>query len=172
MKKRFIATILIAAVSITGCATKKNAERFGITATELVETMSDEFLLNLEHSDTIDDTENDTKISVYSWRTYENQDKPFYYQISYDDTSEKVSHISFFFNKSIEDARIYYLLHIGAIAEILQPGIDTEAVFDAISNVNDNADVTEMYEGENFNLFASCGDVYFNASFSPIEKYK
>ena len=172
MKKRFIATILIAAVTLTGCATKENTELFDFTVTELVDTMSDEFLLSLEHSTTIDDAENDTKISAYRWWTDENKGNAFQYQISYDDAEEKVSHISFFFDKSIKDARIYYLLHIGAIAEIIEPGIDTEAVFDAISDVNGIENATEIYTGESFYLFASCSDTYFDASFRPIENDK
>lgn len=178
MKKRFIATILIAAVSLTGCATKgeKEAKYFDFTASEFVEAMSDNFLLSLDYFTTIEDEENSSEMSTYLWHADDNIDNSFHYQIEYNDTTEKVSHISFFFDKSfkgdLEDARIYYLLHIGAIAEIIEPGIDTEVIFDAISNVNginEDADGMATYKGKDFSLLAYCLDTSFNASFGPAE---
>ena len=181
MKKSFIATILIAAVSLTGCATKKEEEKvteyFDFTATEFVDYLAEEWLIDLVPITTIDDAEGQGKISTFTFSTENDSiDTMMHYMISYDDITKKISYISFNFDKSFMDdlsnARTRFRYHIGCIAEFIEPGIDAETVFDAISNVNginEDADGMATYKGKDFSLLAYCLDTSFNASFRPAE---
>jgi hypothetical protein len=177
MKKRFIITMLLVALVLTGCSSKgeDKKERFDATVTELVETLNSKYVIGLTPVMVIDAEEKGTKIASYTCPI--GNSKNIHYMVHYDETTDNVSYISFFFDKNIGDikkALTYYYIHIGAIAEIIEPTVDIGAIYDEISNVNgvnEGFDGSATYKTEEFYMSASCDDTYFHANFTPIETY-
>ena len=183
--KKLLALIMIF-VLFFGCGTqeakqeKETAETvqyFDFTVSEFEEGML-ELGVDLLSVTTIDAEESGEKISTYIFST-ENDDSEtgLHYQVNYNDATKKVSYISFFFGKGfmgdITKALTRYYYHINAIAGIINPNVDEDKLFESISNIdglNEGIDGSTVYETENFKLFASCDDKYFNASFWGVEK--
>jgi hypothetical protein len=181
MKRFLTCALLISTISFSGCGAEvsgrtikeeKTIEYFDFTVNEFVNELSSSYLIDLDLFKTIDDETE--KISSYTYMVDNDIDNMMHYQVSYDDTTEKVSHIIFSFNKDfmgdITSAYTYFFYHIGAISEIIDPDIDIDEVYNEISNVNGNeANSVELYENEEMCLIASCNDTQFTASFLPIE---
>jgi hypothetical protein len=183
MKKRFIATILIAAVSLTGCATKGEdkteevkTECFNFTSTEIVSNL-EELLIEFTPITVVDNEEKREKIATYASQddvfTTDNETEygMIHYQFTYDDLTDKVSTISFHIDRNSPAAARRYLYHIYSIASCIDPNANDDDISNAIESGFKEYDFA-IYEGENFKLNAFRSDNYFDASFRPIEKHK
>lgn len=183
MKRFLTSLILISVVSFSGCSSdvstnnakeETTIEYFDFTNKELVNELETSWLIDLDLFSVVDDEDGKSKIASYTFATENDIDTMMHYQVSYDDITEKVSHIYFFFDKDfmgdITSAYTYFFYHIGAISEIIDPDIDIDEVYNEISNVNGNeANSVELYKNEEFCLIASCDNTRFSASFLPIE---
>ena len=152
-------------------------ECFDVTVTEFADTLEYVCGANLLPIADIDAKERGTKIATYTCSTGNDGEKLIHYMVHYDETTENVSYISFFFEKNIADIEktlTLYYTHIGAIAKIIEPTVDIGAIYDEISNVNginEGLDGWATYKTEEFYMSASCDDTYFHANFTPIETY-
>lgn len=183
MKKGFIITLLLTAIVLTGCSSKgeikteeAKTEYFDFSPTEIVNSL-EELEIDFIPMGVIDSEEKTEKIATYSSVTdvfnhnKDDIDAIIHYIITYDDTTNKVSKISFFFNRHSTLARWRYLLHLKSIAEYINPNTNWDDISNAIEkgfNENDYA----IYRGENFELYATLSDAYLNASFQPTETTK
>lgn len=181
MKKSFIVIFLILTVLFTGCRTKqidsatsegKEKECFDITKAEFVNAL-DDYGINLKLS-TDFDNENGTKSSAYT--TNDSLENMKNYSITYDAITNKVSYVSFFFDKgseeNTENALVDFYYHIAAISEVIEPNIDINKVFESIKNIYNFTEETEefaIYNGKNFSLSAGYNEPYLNALFLPVE---
>ena len=179
MKKLLITFMaMVMMISVAGCSTQtptQEQKAFDITINELVDRLDAECMIDLTPVTVIEDKDG-SKIATYTFSTENDSiDTSMHYQIDYDDTTKKVSYINFFFSKNfmgdVTNAHTRYLYHISAIAEILSPDINIDALYDEINTVNGtNENSSEISENDTFTLFAYCSEEYFNASFRPIEK--
>lgn len=173
MKKSFIITMLVVALVLTGCSTKGEVatECFDFTPVEIVDGLED-CLIDFIAFEVVDNEEKAEKIATYGSITdvfnadKDNIDAMIHYQFNYDDTTHKVSHISFFMDRNSIDAGKRYLYHIYSIASYIDPNTNTDDISTEITNGFDKLDFA-IYEGENFVLNAGRNDEYFNVSFTP-----
>lgn len=177
MKKVF--AILLAFVlifSLCSCGEKSQAKEeptayFPFTVSWFTNVFENEYGINLTPIRTID-TDDGGKISTYTCNT-EIEYNYVHYSVSHDAATNKVSFISFDFDKSKRDMTgnlTLYYIHIGVIAEIINPAVDLDALYEAIINVNgenEGADEMAIYQTDEFNILATCYGDYFSASFVP-----
>lgn len=179
MKKNLIITLLVSAIIITGCSTNNEGvkeetktEYFDFTATEIVNKVSTDWLIDFTPVMVVDNEEETEKIFTYSSTNdvfYTSDDiigESASYSIVCDDKASKASSISFFFDKDSTEVTERFLYHISSIAQSIDPNVNTDDVLETINNgFNDND--FAIYNGDKFNLFVSCSDEYFNALFTP-----
>lgn len=173
MKKGLIIIMLLVAVVFTGCSTKGEfaKEYFDFTPVEIVDGLED-CLIDFTPMGVVDNEEKAEKIATYGSiadvfnADKDNIDAMIHYQFNYDDTTHKVSHISFFLDRNSNAAAERYLYHIYSIANFIDPNTNTDDITAAITNGFDELDFA-IYEGENFVLNAGRSDEYFNAFFTP-----
>ena len=179
MKKGFIITMLASAILLTGCSTKGEIvekEYFDFTPTEIVSELED-CLIDFTPMAVVDNKEKAEKIATCSSITdvfntnKDDIDAMIHYQFNYDDETHKVSYISFFLDRNSAKAAERYLYHLDTIATIIDPNVNTDDIFDAIEKGFNEFDFA-IYEGENFELYATRSGEYFNVSFRPIETTK
>lgn len=184
MKKSFIIMLLVSAIVFTGCGAKNEeakeetkTEYFDFTATEIVNKVSTDWLIDFTPITVVDNEEKIEKIATFNSITdvfntdKDDIDAMIHYQFHYDDTTHKVSYISFFMDRNSTKAAERYLYHIDAIALSIDPNANTDNIFDAIEKGFNDYDFA-IYKGENFELYASRSDEYFNVSFTPIANTK
>lgn len=174
MKKRFIATILTAAVALAGCSTKgeDKTECFDFTSTEIVSSLRD-CVIDFTPIAVVDNEENAEKFVTYTSQndvfTTETDAEyaMIHYQITCDDITDKVSRISFDIDRNSPEAASRYLYHLLSIASCIDPNADDDDITSAIKSGFKEYDFA-IYEGESFVLNASRSDNYFNAFFTPV----
>lgn len=179
MKKGLIISMLIATVVFTGCSSKgkvkaDKTEHFDFTAKEIVSNL-EEYLIEFTAFGVVDNEEKTEKIATYSSITdifntdKNNLDAMIHYQFVYDYTTDKVSYISFFLDRNSTKATERYLYHIDAIAEVIDPNVDTDDISTTMEKGFNEYDFA-IYKGKNFELNVSRSEEYFSASFTPIKK--
>lgn len=185
MKKSFIIMLLVSAIIITGCGTKNEGvkeetktEYFDFTVTDFVDTLSEEYFTHLTLISTVP-VDDGIKINSYTCGTL-GYSPLVHYQISYDEKTEKVTHISFFLDKDFETdlsdlVLAHYFIHVQTVSSVIEPDIDNEALLDEIvtgfaeKKLNTSA---ALCERKKFTLYAFNSDSYFDASFQPIRNTK
>lgn len=181
MKKFFASIVLFSFVFISGCGGAKEAPAacFDFTYTELVDALSENWMIDLELVKTIDDEENKQKIARYTFSTYnDTAETMMHYSVIYDDATNKVSRISFTVDKDfmgdVTNARTRFYYHIDAIAETINPTINKDEIYDKIKESKIEAEESNAayYTNDDFVLLASANDTYFDAYFAPNEKLK
>ena len=179
MKKSFIILFLVFAVILTGCDAKKEGvktEYFDFAATEIVESLKS-CSIDMTANTIVESEEKNEKIYDYTSHSDSFTDiegvssSPIHYIFTCDDTTNKVSHILFFFDRNSGLAYFRYLLHLKSIAEYIDSNINWDDVSSAIAKGFDELDYA-IYEAENFELHVSRNEEYFNASFYPIKNTK
>lgn len=182
MKKRFIITLLVSALILTGCGAKNEGakeetktEYFDFTVTEFVETLDDEYYTHLTYNDAVP-LDDGTITNTYTHGSPGDSSAPMvHYRINYDEKTEKVLRITFTIHKDLDtDDHVlnltHYFLHVAEVSSVIEPDIDSEALLDEIvegfaeNEININA---ALCDREKFNLFATNGDSYFDAMFTP-----
>lgn len=185
MKKRVIISLLATVLLFTGCNTKgeivkKKEEKlyFDFSHTEIVRHLEDKCFMKFTPIAVIDSKTEGEKIATYTVETIlygtENVDELVHYQFYYNDTTKKVSYISFFLNRDALLAGNRYPHHIYSIVEYINPddeNVKTGTLTPLIQEEFDKYDFA-IYEGGNFELHASRSDDYFDASFRPIKDTK
>ena len=119
MKKRFIIILLTSIVLLTGCDTKGELtkEYFDFTPAEIIDELEC-CMIDFTAFDVIDNEEKAEKIATYGsitdvFNTDESDTNAMiHYQFNYDDTTYKVSYISFFMDRNASEAAKRYLYHI------------------------------------------------------------
>lgn len=180
MKKGLIITLLLSVI-LMGCSTKgdiktKEEEKqyFDFSHTEIVSKL-EEYLIDFTDSGIVDGKEETEKIATYTSITdvfnadKNNIDAMMHYLFTYDDLTENVTRIHFFIDRNSTKSAERYLYHLDAMAESIEPNVNTDDIFTAIEKGFNNYD-SAIYEGENFELYASRNEEYFSASFTPIKK--
>lgn len=180
MKKRFIIALLVAVV-LTGCSVNEGAKieevktvYFDFSPTEITDELKTNSLIDFTLIDVIDNEEKTEKIATYSSLTdVFNTDKSdinamIHYRFNYDDTTHKVSYISFFMDRNANEAAERYLYHIYSIVSCIDPNISSDEITETIIKGFTDYDFA-LYEGENFKLNASRSDKYFDVNFKPIK---
>lgn len=183
MKKGFIITMLLAAIVLTGCSSNEGGKieeaetkYFDFTPREIINEL-EECLIDFTPMGVVDNEEKAEQIATYSSITdvfnfdKDDIDAMIHYMFTCDDTTHKVSHISFFMDRNSTKAAERYLYHIFSIAQSIDPNANTDEISTAIENGFNDYDFA-IYEGKNFKLHASRSGEYFNASFTPIENTK
>lgn len=183
MKKRVIISLLAAVLLLTGCNTKgeivkKEEEKlyFDFSHTEIVSNL-EEYLIDFTARGIVDGEVKAEKIATYTSITdvfnadKNDVDAMIHYLFTYDDTTKKVSYISFFMDRNATKAAERYLYHITAIAECIEPNINSDDIFKVIENGFNEYDFA-IYEGKTFELNVSRSEEFFNASFTPIKNTK
>lgn len=184
MKKGFIITMLLVALVLTGCNTNEGAKTekaetkyFDFSPADITDELKTNSLIDFTPMSVVDNEEKAEKIATFSSITdvfntnKDDIDAMIHYQFNYDDTTYKVSRISFFMDRNSTKAATRYLYHIDAIVLSIDPNANTDDIFEEIEKgFNDYG--FAIYEGENFELNASRSDKYFNVSFTPIENTK
>lgn len=180
MKQRFIIMLLVSFVLFTGCGSKSEGEKleentisyFDFTVSDFVDTLSEEYFTHLTFVTAV--TKDDgTKTNTYTNGTPGDNSAPMvHYLVSYDKTTEKVTHISFFLNKEFETdisdlVLTHYFLHVGAVASAIEPNIDSGALMDEIADGFTENEFA-VCNREKFSLHAFSGE-YLDASFTAIE---
>ena len=181
MKKGFIITMLLAAIVLTGCGSKgeikteeAKTEYFDFTATEIVSSLEEEFLIDFTPITVVDSYKETEKILSYTSETdIFNRDEynikaNIHYQFTCDDITNKVSSISFFIDKNSIKAAERFFLHLFSIASCIDPNTNTDDVGNAIEKGFDENDCA-LYRGENFELYAYQNDKYLDVLFKAIE---
>lgn len=181
MKKRFIISLLLAAIFITGCNTKgeiakKEEEKlyFDFSHTEIVSNLEDS-LIDFTPVSVFDNEDKTEKIATYTSITdvfntdKSNIDAMIHYQFNYDDETDKVSYIHFFMDRNETKAAERYLYHIYSIAECIEPNVNTDDITATMEKGFNEYDFA-IYKGKNFELNVSRSEEYFNASFTPTKK--
>ena len=179
MKKGFFITLLASIVLLTGCGTKEEIvekEYFDFTPTEIVSELED-CLIDFTPMGVVDNEEKAEKIATYSSQTdvfntnKDDIDAMIHYQFNYDDTTHKVSHISFFMDRNSTKAAERYLYHIYSIASCIDPTADTDEISAAITKGFNELDFA-IYKGKCFELGVGRNDEFFTVSFTPIKNSK
>lgn len=183
MKKGLIITMLLISVLLMGCNTKgeiakKEEEKlyFNFSHTEIVSNL-EEYLIDFSNLGVADGEVKAEKIATYTSITdvfntdKNNIDAMIHYIFAYDDATNKVSYISFFMDRNEIKAAERYLYHIAALAEYIEPNINTDDIFTAIEKGFNKYD-SAIYESKGFALNVSRSEEYFNASFTPIKNAK
>lgn len=184
MKKGFIITLLVSAVILTGCGAKNDGvkeeekkEYFDFTASEMVDRLGAEWLIDFTPIAVVDNEEKTEKIANYTAEvTFFDLDgddavPTLEYMFTCDDTTDKVSYILLFTDRGTAEAAGHFLYHISAIVQGIDPNANTEDIDTAIENGFNEYDFA-IYEGEKYVLHASRSDEYFSVSFSPTENTK
>ena len=145
---------------------------FDFTKTEFVSGLSDWGITLTPFAD-LNDEENNGKIATYTFSTENDTlDTMMHYQVHYNEDTERVSYISFSFDKNfmgeLSSARTRFRYHISTIAQIITPSADIDEIYEKISTVTGDGAGMSVYQTEEFSLFASCTDTYFSASFRPL----
>lgn len=183
MKKGFIISMLATAVVLTGCNAPKEEAKdyikkaaFDFTPAEIVDTLRVEEI-EFTPMAVVDSKEKDEKIAAYSSLTdvfntdKENIGAMIHYQFTYDDTTYKVSRIHFFFDRYSTLATFRYLYHIKSIANYIDPNTNWDDISATIDKGFNDYDFA-IYEGENFEIYASRSDEILSVSFAPNENTK
>lgn len=153
---------------------QSKTECFDFTNTEFITLLNEKYDIGLNSVTVIDSKEKGSKIATYTCDAGNDIDEMVHYSVQYDEITDNVSYISFFFDKNIDDveeALTLYYTHIGAIAKTIEPTVDIGAIYDEIIN-GFKGDNFAIYEGVNFGLNAMCDDEYYHASFAPLENVK
>ena len=177
MKKRFIATLLASALSITmlaGCGTAKEeqTECFDFTAPELVSEL-DEWLIDLTELDayTFDDATDKVIAYVSNKDVFTTDADTYYAMMHYDiycnNETDEVSSLSFFIDRNSADAASRYLYHISSVAQSIDENVNTETIYDTIVT---DSEIDGLYSGEHFIIRAYNDENYYHATFIPINK--
>lgn len=187
MKKRFVITLLLAAVFLNGCGAEREADKteinkaeekqtecFAFTVTEIVDKLNADCLIDFTPIAVVDNKEKTAKIATYtSSATAFNIDSAentpmMHFSFNYDNKTDKVSRISFFTDRDEAKAFEHYLYHVLSIAQSIDPNVNTNDISNTIrTGLNNNEFAT--YTGKNFDMFASCSGDFLNASFTAIE---
>lgn len=182
MKKKLVFTFLATVIILTGCSSKEattpaEKETFDFTVSEFTKTLENVYDIDLSPMTTIDAEEKGTKIASYTCDTGTDSAKLIHYMVHYNEATDNVSYISFFFDKNIGDvekALTLYYTHVGAIAGIIEPTVNIGEIISEIGALlGDDEDITDWgtYKTDQFFLSASCDDTYYRAYFIPIETY-
>lgn len=176
--------LLVSAIIITGCGTKNEGvkaetktEYFDFTESEMVDKLSTDWLIDFTPIAVVDNKEKTGKIASYTAEVPvlnmggEGDANMMHYLFAYDDTTNEVSHISFFTNRDEQKAAEYFLYHIYAISQSIDQNANTDDITTAIKNGFNECDFA-TYNGVNFELNAFRNDEYFDASFTPIQNTK
>jgi hypothetical protein len=178
MKKVIFFTLVTLFVLFSGCSSK-NAEEvpvvepvayFDLTASELKNALSSTLEVDLIPMAVVDSSTPGEEIETFV--TAGGSTNPtMHYHLEYNKETEKLSYISFSFDKnSVSDnweALEHYYYHIGTIALTINIDTDAAKLFEGIKKTdgtNTGIDGHSLYETEDFFLSTSC-DTFFNASF-------
>lgn len=181
MKRFIITTLLLSVVFCAGCSTKEEAlpTYFEFTADEFVSKLKEDWMIDMNFLQIVDDEENSKKIFVYTSQSdvYNfdgySIDAMMHYHIYCDDITNKVSGISFSFDKNsmgdISEARARFYYHIYSIAQTIDINVNLDEIDIALKNVDgikDGAEGIGHYEHEKFVLNAFSTVTYFDAIFT------
>ena len=160
----------------TKTAIKETKEYFNFTVTDIVSEIQKSNIV-LTPITIVDDEETGEKIATYTsqkdtYTTDENIDYPLMnYLITYDDTTGKVSDVSFFLDTNSENGYKRFFNHIyNTVSSLEMLYTDMGEDWAALGEVeNINLDKDFSYQGKHFYLYAFQSGKYCNAGFSPIE---
>lgn len=159
---------------ITKEATEEKTEYFDFTVTDIVSEIQKSSIV-LTPISVVDSKETGEKIATYTsqkdtFTTDENVDYPLmHYSIAYDDTTGKVSDISFFLDTNSENGYKRFFVHIyNTVSSLEMLYTDFGEDWTELGEV-ENIGSTQYftYQGKHFGLLAFQTENYCNASFTP-----
>lgn len=172
MKKVIFIALILSVVFCFGCGTKEEAPPtyFEFTADEFVSKLEEDWSIDLVQDFVSYDEESGEKIASYKFSTTnDTKMTAMSYSIFYDSITNKVSYISFDVNKdfmgNVKNALTRFYFHIGAVAEIIDPGVNVDGICDNIKAAFDDGEDIFFYESDKYNILVNSSEYSFSASF-------
>lgn len=178
MKKVLLVALLVASVLLSGCSTKVEPEQesetayFNFTASELICNL-EEWMIDFLPMGVFDSEDGTEKISAYTssndvFTTEEKDYANIHYSIVYDDTTNKVSSISFFLDRNSVSAAERLFYHLVCIAKTIDENEELDNITAEI--INDDKELEGIYEGERLKVCAINTDGYYDIYITPTTK--
>lgn len=174
----FVAARIVNPIISEGNTEEEQPTYFEFTVTEFVDTLGDEYFTHLTYIATVP-LDDGSIVNTYTHGSPSDSSAPMvHYQITYDETTEKVSHVSFFLDKNFKTdisnlALTHYFIHVGIVSSVIEPDIDAEALMDEIAKgfTENELNVKMAFcDREKFTIIALENDSYYDASFAPSDK--